>query len=162
MLTVQLFPLPSDLWNDVSSPKKNPQTNKQKLFSVLTRTFCTASVREPSQRRSSTSSLHGEDRRRRGDGGGGGGGVRFWSGAVRLPDPPALCACRLQTESVRNQAGRRRQNPEQDGIIKNKEDVNILRLRKNLITRLEVFGRPPWEKSPNELTQTESVSEESL
>lgn len=144
------------------SPRRKKKTpNKQKLFSVLTRTFCTASVREPSQRRSSTSSLHGEDRRRRGDGGGG-GGVRFWSGAVRLPDPPALCACRLQTESVRNQAGRRRQNPEQDGIIKNKKDVNILRLRKNLRTRLEVFGRPPWEKSPNELTQTESVSEESL
>lgn len=148
----------------MSPCRKKKPPNKQKLFSVLTRTFCTASVREPSQRRSSTSSLHGEDRRRRGDGGGGGGGggVRFWSGAVRLPDPPALCACRLQTESVRNQAGRRRQNPEQDGIIKNKEDVNILRLRKNLITRLEVFGRPPWEKSPNELSQTESVSEESL
>lgn len=48
--------------------------------------------------RSSTSSLHGEGRR---------------DGAVlRLPDPPDLCASRLQTKLILEQKGRR-QNPEE-------------------------------------------------
>lgn len=68
----------------------------KKVKKLLTRTFGTVSAREPSQRRSSTSSLHDEGGRRRGDEAGG-GGLGLWSGAVRRPDPPALCACRLQT-----------------------------------------------------------------
>lgn len=61
---------------------------------VLTRTFGTVSVAALSQRKSSTSSSHDEGRA-----GGGGRAPRFWScgtgGAVRLPDPPVLCALRF-------------------------------------------------------------------
>lgn len=80
------------------------------------RTFGRESVREPFQRKSSISSLHGEGRGGGGRGGGGGTHTRFWpggtGGAVRWPDPPALCAVKLQTRLVLSRAGRRH-NPDQ-------------------------------------------------
>lgn len=85
--------------------------------------FGTASVREPSQRKSSTSSLHGAGR-------GEGGDTRFWSGGtggvVRLPDPPALCAVRLRMRPVLSRAGRRqKQMASEDAIVKGKKYQNL-------------------------------------
>lgn len=92
---------------DKNRPLSSQQRQKQKKTKVQTastsipnssselrRMSGTASAGEPSQRKSSTSSLHGAGR-----GVGGSRGTRFWSGgtggALRLPDPPALCAVRL-------------------------------------------------------------------
>lgn len=83
------------------SKGRKVQTDESMLssdrFSDLTRTFGTAPVREPSQRRSGTSSSHGERRAA-------GTGAGFWSGrtggAGRLPDPPALCAGGSPTRPV--------------------------------------------------------------
>lgn len=75
------------------------------------RKFGTASVRVPFQRKRSTSSSHGE---RRGDGGS--LGTSFWTeghvGVPRLPDPPALCAVKLQSKLVQRWEGSH-QNPTQ-------------------------------------------------
>lgn len=84
------------IWNNVSG--SNTKTRKQKLALldfVLTRTFGTVSVGEPSQRKSSTSSSHDEGRVD-----GRGRGPWFWSCgtgvAVSLPDPHVLCALRVR------------------------------------------------------------------
>lgn len=64
------------------------------LETEVTRRFGTASVGDPSQRKRSASISHGDGRTS-----GGGTSTKFWSdgadGAVRLPDPPALCAIQL-------------------------------------------------------------------
>lgn len=93
------------IWNNVSG--SNTKTIKHKLALldfVFTRTFGTVSVREPSQRKSSTSSSHDEGRA-------GGGGRRPWfwcrgtGVAVKLPDPPVLCASRVRIRVFLSSSG---------------------------------------------------------
>ncbi len=138
------------------------------LISILTRTFGTASLREPSQKKSSTSSLHGE-----GSDDGGSRDMGFWSGgtggAVRLPDPPALCAITLWMRLVLSRVGCS-QNPEQltseDGIAKDKKYQNFFVVLMDFSTKNPIQYpecKFVWlGKRPIEHAQTETMTEESL